>query len=412
MKRLSLLPFLLLCACTETIVMDPLEEMPVVVRCVLTRDLIEDGYHPGELEPNDYVPPMQFLDLYRARGNSKSGDYIPINDAEVIVSGAGERFSFEWNGSRWQCRMLPLFNREYKLKVITSDGDTLSATATFPPALHLGNYPIIDIDDNWEARGACYYYLARHYDMEWENGPFTHYICKDDVYNGECALWLCAKYNNRVLPRICSSHSGCDGFNIRTDLWGNSPVFRHLEDLFYFRCNYNNEQYNHIISQEGLSEEEKKIQLEKLHIFPVDEIIWIRYKSLWYSSPMHYQYLRIKHPAHFDSGLSSDYHLYVANDYIEGRGNIKYNVDPKSLFVVGVDFDTDWDEYRDDVNKIYLNSVFVSVDYDLYLRDLFRNTIDSDEFSSSYNRAPVHSNIRGGIGIFGCEWKTYNAIYL
>ena len=64
MKRLSLLPFLLLCACTEPIVMDPLEEMPVVVRCVLTRDLIEDGYHPGELEPNDYVPPMQFLDLY------------------------------------------------------------------------------------------------------------------------------------------------------------------------------------------------------------------------------------------------------------------------------------------------------------------------------------------------------------
>ena len=31
MKRLSLLPFLLLCACTEPIVMDPLEEMPVVV---------------------------------------------------------------------------------------------------------------------------------------------------------------------------------------------------------------------------------------------------------------------------------------------------------------------------------------------------------------------------------------------
>ena len=127
---------------------------------------------------------------------------------------------------------------------------------------------------------------------------------------------------------------------------------------------------------------------------------------------MHYQYLRIKHPAHFDSGLSSDYHLYVANDYIEGRGNIKYNVDPKSLFVVGVDFDTDWDEYRDDVNKIYLNSVFVSVDYDLYLRDLFRNTIDSDVFTSSYNSASVHSNIRGGIGIFGCEWKTYNSINL
>ena len=38
MKRLSLLPFLLLCACTEPIVMDPLEEMPLVVSCVLSRD--------------------------------------------------------------------------------------------------------------------------------------------------------------------------------------------------------------------------------------------------------------------------------------------------------------------------------------------------------------------------------------
>lgn len=390
--------------------MDPLEEMPVVVRCVLTRDLIEDGYHPGELEPNDYVPPMQFLDLYRARGNSKSGDYIPINDAEVIVSGAGERFSFEWNGSRWQCRMLPVFNREYKLKVITSDGDTLSATASFPPALHLGNYPIIDNNDVVSPRGACYYYLARHYDMEWENGPFTHYVCKDAVYNGECVLWLYAKYNDICLSKICTSHSGCDSFNIRTDLWGNSPVFNHMEDLFYFYCNYKNDQYNHIVNQEGLSELEKRIALEEWHIFPVDEIIWIRYKSLWYSSPMHYQYLRINHLAHFNSGLAGDYHSYVANDYREGGG--KYNVDPKSLFVIGIDFDTDWDKYRDDANKINLISVFVSADYDLYLRDLLRNTIDSDIFTSSYNSASVHSNIKGGFGIFGCEWKTYNYINL
>ena len=392
--------------------MDPLEEMPVVVRCVLTRDLIEDGYHPGELEPNDYVPPMQFLDLYRARGNSKSGDYIPINDAEVIVSGAGERFSFEWNGSRWQCRMLPAFNREYKLRVITQEGDTLSATATFPSALYLNDYPIIDISDYYSPKGACYYYLARHYDVEWKNGPFTNYICKEDVYNGESALWLCAKYNGSLLSKICTSHSGCDGFNISTDRWGDSPVFKHMEDLFYFWCNYHNEQYDHIVNQEGLSEFEKEWAMKNGHVFPVDENLWIRYKSLWYSSPMHYQYLRIKHPAHFNSGLAGDYHSYVANDYIEGGGNKKYNVDPESLFVVGVDFDTDWVTYGNDINKIILNSVFVSADYDLYLRDLLRNTIDSDVFTSSYNSASVHSNIRGGIGIFGCEWKTYNSINL
>jgi len=180
--------------------------------------------------------------------------------------------------------------------------------------------------------------------------------------------------------------------------------------LFYYWCNYNNEQYNHIVNQEGLSEIEKKRALENGHIFPVDENLWIRYKYLWYSSPMHYEYLRIKHPAHFDSGLGGEYHLFVANDYREG--GVKYNVDPRSLFVVGVDFDTDWFKYQSDVNKIILNSVFVSKDYDLYLRDILRNTIDSDVFTSSYNSASVHSNIRGGIGIFGCEWKTYNSINL
>ena len=71
---------LLLSSCVEPIVMDPLEEMPVVVNCVLTRD----GQGPAVFSGMTFTTPEQKLYLYYAKSPSGS-DYVVIKDAEVTV---------------------------------------------------------------------------------------------------------------------------------------------------------------------------------------------------------------------------------------------------------------------------------------------------------------------------------------
>ena len=65
-------------SCAETIVMDPEEEMPIVVNCVLTNDGMD---HSGII--------TQYLDLYYAKRPSEAVQ-TPISDAKVTVKGRGQ----------------------------------------------------------------------------------------------------------------------------------------------------------------------------------------------------------------------------------------------------------------------------------------------------------------------------------
>ena len=47
---------------------------------------------------------------------------------------------------------------------------------------------------------------------------------------------------------------------------------------------------------------------------------------------------------------------------------------------------------------------FVSQEYDAFLKDLAEKTVvHADELSVIYSMEPTHSNIKGGLGIFGAE---------
>ena len=78
-------------SCSEKIILDPMEEMPVVVSCVLTgeADMNAAGLSAGP----------QYVDLFRARRPSETG-YEKISDASVRVVSGEERYDFVWNGER------------------------------------------------------------------------------------------------------------------------------------------------------------------------------------------------------------------------------------------------------------------------------------------------------------------------
>ena len=123
----TLMAGVLASSCVEPIVMDPLEEMPVVVNCVLTRER-----DPGK---NDVIP-VQTLNLFYAKRPSDK-EYLTISDAVVKVSGAGQTYDFTWDGERWTSTFLPDFGTEYSLEVSLPDGNRLSARTVVPMKMSL-----------------------------------------------------------------------------------------------------------------------------------------------------------------------------------------------------------------------------------------------------------------------------------
>lgn len=114
--------------CVETIVMDPDEDLPVMVNCLLSPD-------------ND----VQTLYLQYVKGKSQE-DYVPITKAKVYVIGAFESgtdtlFFYHDEGNRWKSKNDPSkrieSNRYYALGVEIPGRDTIKAETVTPISHHL-----------------------------------------------------------------------------------------------------------------------------------------------------------------------------------------------------------------------------------------------------------------------------------
>ena len=177
---------LLLSSCVEPIVMDPLEEMPVVVNCVL------HSTTPG-LDAEE-----QTLDLYYAARPSAK-EYAKISNASVIVSGGGQTHVFEWNGTNYSCTFRPVHHTEYTLKILLPDGRKITASTIYPDFLGLGSKEV-DV-------GATDVFRYKYY-----------YVCGNssgrDVY-----MWFIPKKGEKTIRLFSTSHPGADGFNITYGSW-------------------------------------------------------------------------------------------------------------------------------------------------------------------------------------------------
>ena len=180
-----ILPLFLAVSCVEKIVLDPMEEMPVVVNCVLMTERT-----------------TQELDLYYAKRPSETA-YVPITDAKVVVRDAsGNSHAFQWNGERWTSDFVPAYKTRYVLEIETRDGKKLSAETTVPDDYLLVPNPYFSETPYFFRHPQIYiqyntYYFAR------TTGASTF-----EPYSGELYAWITCG------ARLSTDHIDVDIFNL------------------------------------------------------------------------------------------------------------------------------------------------------------------------------------------------------
>lgn len=354
---------LLLSSCVEPIVMDPLEEMPVVVNCVLQRGRA-----------------AQYLDLHYAKRPSEA-KAIPITDATVIVTGkeydpqnlseAVVDHQFTWNGERWQCNFIPVFGAKYSLKITLQDSRIISSSTTFPADFKLvGCINDTEFDFAPFSYKAAYdaFYFAKYFKTtklvdSYTVGHDTYKIYDTyegyAPYRGELYAWIVAG------SRLSTDHPCADKLNLRTGSWAD------LDPIEGYNIKSRSAEYLNYCS--GL--------------------------------PLYQDWLHIHQQEGFTGNLPAS--LAPKQTYVTFPGDTK-PVPPESMFVLASDpsdgqKDAEYGYATMDVFRVF----FVSPEYDTYLRNMANTKIiHGGELTEIYSTEPVYTNIEGGLGIFGASYMT------
>lgn len=359
----SLLPYLLalalLASCVEPITMDPLEEMPPVVCCVLTRDGKFADYGDA---------PVQSLKLYYARRPLES-KYVDIPDAEVIIFEGRQPHYFTWDGEKYVCEFWPQFRAEYKLKITLANGEKITASTRYPNRCGIVYNEVYNGRTSLSAAGYGVVY--------WEKPDLEQYYPEKELY-----LWITP--SREGISNFVTNHPGADGFNIVAEgLSQDLPVGPMMK-----------EQYKALVKNEF---EECKPEY------------WDKFEKLFVGLPIHKGFLRIVHPLDFDNGIDDilthrvPYNYSGAEDDMPGP---EYNT--RNHFILQTD-----ELIKNEGTPGFLGTKtfyslpirthVLSKEYDHYLRAAVNRSLHADELTSlyDYDLDADYSNIEGGIGIFG-----------
>lgn len=355
-------------SCAESIKLDPVEEMPVVATCVLTTETTE-----------------QSLNLFYAKRPSESG-YVSIPDAKVMVreaaSTGGAVHEFKWNGEKYVCPFSPRYDTRYLLEVETADGISLTAETTMPKRLSLlprGHLLALDDYDS----GALY---EQHYSQN-ILFYFAHEADTDpEPYTDELYAWISAG------ARLSTNHKDADSFNLLPNNWNDlmlHPFFERRgrmapEYYQFFSVFPAYLKFLRIHQQQGFSGTVSDKDL----------------KFQWGD-------LQVDHLFYLNSDVVDDTVLTVEKSAINGISEERYEFLKKR-------HDLDYPAQNE------FSVRFVSLEYDAYLKDLAEKTVvHADELSAIYSMEPTHSNIKGGLGIFGAEvvgraphYSKYRTVYI
>ena len=350
---------LLVTSCVEPIVMDPLEEMPVVVNCVLTRD----GQMPEIYSGMTFTTPEQKLYLYYAKSPSGS-DYVVIKDAEVTVSERRFKHKFSWNGECWTSSFLPEFDTQYTLDVTLPDGRTLSGTTTYPEALTISSHPLYTYPGMVTSL-ARWQRITRY---DWISGP------KRDAF-----LWAIPTPKCEM-PYLVTDHSGADNANVVGGSWKDLPVSMQCDSSI------------------------TKIR-NTLHRDEWDYGIWDAFVRRCNTLPVHRGYLRICHPSDYDNG-NENAKTQITGSRRTDTGEVGVVTDSWSdaFILFGDRFInlTPPGMYGLAVFGMLYKTYFLSEEYDAYLNSILHMQLRGDELAASYFSPDAnYTNINGGIGVFG-----------
>ena len=342
---LYLIPSIFAVSCVETVVMDPLEEMPAVVNCVLTRKR-----DPGK---NDVIP-VQTLNLFYAKRPSDK-EYLAISDAVVKVSGAGETYDFTWDGEQWTSTFLPEFDTEYSLEVSLPDGNRLSASIVVPKNMLLSGTSVYSSTYNFSS--------AKYYSIQ----P-----------SGEAFIWITGVEDRPEISHFCTNHSGADDSNIINNIWQDLPIAKSVRDNF------------------------SKILDNNFEL--ADKDFWMKFGRQCLDLPIHKDYLRIHHYASFDNGISEPLiQIYRYGD--EGSVNLTM----AEGFILAADLIDAMPPPPESIGMpvsycLPVRTYFLSGEYDLYLSKIIGRGFHKDELAAMYSMDENYTNIEGGLGIFGAMY--------
>ena len=234
MKQIAyIIIFLLACigaiSCVETIVMDPHEEMPAVVYCVLTNK-----------------SDVQTLELSAVE--SPSGVKPEVMAKEVVVTASsGTRYAFESSdGVRWNARFRPVPLEKYSLHVALAGGGKLKAETTYPDTLA--------INDTYYEEG---FYKERGYDRVFDEryGEWSPYEAKYSELTRQFGFKLLEPKTEEGVLNPQSRH-------VEMRLWAFTHEGSGLDDA--------------LTAEE---EEEGKVALWESHPYPKACFLWITARS-------------------------------------------------------------------------------------------------------------------------------------
>lgn len=353
-------------SCVEPIVMDPMEEMPVVVQCVLERNESE----------KEGTTPTQYLDLYYARRPSEDS-LRRIRDAKVEVSDGVNVYQFLCNGDRWECTFLPQFGTDYTLTVTLPNQTILTASTQFPNNCELLSQTLND----WGAPVSGLDFFSHTYEpsfyMLWQREMYSSKRTKIP-YPHEAFIWIRSRQGDGPWAKLYTSHQGADNFNVSRETWDQLKCIPFMKQHVW---------------QTGFSQQN-----------------WDHYASICSYLPIHEGFVRIHHPAGFiHRYYSSDAPRYWSSpeeEVYDDDVQIEWRRIAQSTFILGGEFNPDFQ--ANGVPEYHVD--FASKEYDKYLRYIVDDTlIHGDEFTSLYAADPIYTNVHNGIGIFGAVFhQTYN----
>ena len=457
---------LLATSCVETIVMDPHEEMPVVVYCVLSNQ-------------------SDVQTLYLSAAETPSGVKPEMKAKEVVVTASsGERHVFEYaGGTRWTAGFRPGHGKRYTLRILLENGEELTAETAFPDSILVNDYyadrehPDHKIYNpypgssspyyadelyyadrlfserahDWKSNTPKYWYQTRNwgfklldpalYDSERQNDVRWHFIdgetgmatklLEAHPYRESCVLWVTARSPQKpeefpldalYVPGhsyrsvyLATDMVGVDNFNATSLYFGDLACY----------------------SPDRAKQIERAIEERDKELIPSFYEIWK--ESTWYGDtmnildsfqsrsryadlPLHTGFLRLVYPK---GGYINQFSLTDLRQGYEDDGDAYWHIEPNTsfgeetespfTFHVFADFNLDdpytwaWTTHNLSTGWVVYEFHHVSDEYDAFLRTLYKagyNDVFGDLTENLYSREGVFSNIKGGVGIFGADCLT------
>lgn len=344
-RSLLLILVFLASSCVETIVLDPHEDLPIAVYCVLQ----EEG--------------VQTLEIFYAKGKEQES-FRSVTEAEArLYQGENPVATFHREGTSWKADYRPECGKSYRLEISLPGREPITAETRMPDDLMIGCYSRRLYEDE------KLYYLAYSYELRVNTASIFHPTAYGEPYNQAVKMYVFPEdeYNDNVLGRfITSDHPGTDRFNV-------SPYG--LRDMPCF-------------------------QRDSLRKVPD----YLRFRMAWYpiwypDLPMHERFVRIDHPENFDNGLTdkdrSTSPRYSKRSFVLCR-NFFYQYDK----IIVIPFQQDLKLPKEPGQEKY-RFYFVSDELDAFLKDLYTIDFSQDILSSVYRTKNPYTNISGGAGVFG-----------